>query len=221
MDKYLPVGITLLTILSNAFGNNIKEISDKYKPSSDNITPAPFTFSIWGLIYGLLIYTTFVNYKDIYIQTQFESIFILFIISAVLNGLWIQVWGKNLELSSVILILLAFVLVIITIELNKANADKILIYAFGIYTAWVIIASLLNLSTVLINNNILDSKTTKLIMVGILTLLPFFIGIFKNNLPLIPIFITFIWGIFGIIMNGENNLIFILPLLTSIINILL
>jgi benzodiazapine receptor len=230
MEQYLPVGITLLTIISNALGDNIKEVSDKYKITSKiTITPAPFTFSIWGLIYGLLIYVTFTHYKDIlYTQTKYGSIFSLFVFSAILNALWIQVWGKSLELSSVILILLAFILIIITIELNKATSNKLLIYTFGIYTAWVIVASLINLSTMLVNKNILDNKIIKLIIVGILTLLPFLIKYIFNNLFsnekfifIIPMLLTFIWASIGIIMNGDNNLIFIAPILSSTLNIFL
>jgi tryptophan-rich sensory protein len=226
MEKYLPLGVTLLTIISNALGGNIKEISNKYKIESNiTITPAGFTFSIWGLIYSLLIYVTFTHYsKFLYTQTPFGSIFTLFVISAVLNALWIQTWGKNLELSSVILILLAIVLMTITVELNKAGVDKLLIYTFGIYTAWTIIASLVNLSTLLVNKKILDNKTIKLMLVGILTILPFLLKyVFKSFLgaSIIPMLLTFIWASLGIILNGNNNLIFIAPIASSLLNIIM
>jgi benzodiazapine receptor len=226
MEQYLPVGVTLLTVISNALGGNIKEISDKYKIESQiTITPAGFTFSIWGVIYSLLIYVTFTHYAQFLdTQTQYGSIFSLFVFSAILNALWIQAWGKSLELSSVILILLAIVLMIITIELNKSGVDKIIIYTFGVYTAWVIVASLINLSTFLVNKNILDNKTVKLIVAGILTILPFLLkDVFKDILgdSIIPMLVTFIWALFGIIMNGNKNLIFLAPLATSVLNIFL
>ncbi len=226
MEKYLPLGVTLLTIISNALGGNIKEISDKYKVESNiTITPAGYTFSIWGLIYSLLIYVTFTHYsKFLNTKTPFGSIFTLFVISGVLNALWIQTWGKNLELSSVILILLAIVLMTITVELNKAGVDKILIYTFGIYTAWTIVASLVNLSTLLVNKKILDNKTIKLILVGVLTILPFLLKyVFKSFLgaSIIPMLLTFIWASIGIILNGNNNLIFIAPIASSLLNIIM
>ncbi len=221
MEKYLPVGITLFTIISNAFGNNIKQISDKYNfNSQNNITPAPFTFSIWGFIYSLLIYTTFIHHREILnTQTPYGSIFTLFIISSILNALWIQVWGKSLELSATILILLASILILITSELNKANVNKILIYTFGIYTAWAIVASLINLSTLFSNKKILDSKTIKIIVLIILTILPFLLKLFGN--AKIPMLITIIWASFGIIMNGTDNLIFLIPIISAILNIFL
>jgi benzodiazapine receptor len=230
MNKYLPVGVTLLTVLSNALGNisgsSIKEISDKYKIESQiTITPAPFTFSIWGVIYSLLIYVTFTNYSQfLNTHTQYGSIFSLFVFSAILNALWIQAWGRSLELSSVILILLAIVLMTITIELNKAGVDKLLIYTFGIYTAWAIVASLINLSTLLIKNNILDNKTVKLMVAGILTIIPILLkDVFRDILgdSIIPMLVTFIWASFGIILNGNNNLIFLAPIVTSALNLFL
>ena len=222
MEQYLPVGVTLLTVISNALGGNIKEISDKYNIT---ITPAGYTFSIWGLIYGLLVYVTFTNYKQfLHTQTQYGSIFSLFVFSAILNALWIQAWGKSLELSSVILILLAIVLIIITVELNKAGVDKLLIYTFGIYTAWAIVASLINFSTFLVNKDILDNKTVKLMVVGILTIIPFLLKeVFKDILgdAIVPMLLTFIWASLGIILNGKNNIIFVAPIATSILNIFL
>jgi benzodiazapine receptor len=226
MDRYLPVGITLLTILSNSLGGNIKEISNKYNINpTDNFTPAPYTFSIWGIIYSFLLYTTFKNYDQILnTQTPYGSIFTLFVISSILNALWIQAWGKNLLVSSVLLILLASILMLITVELNKANVDKILIYTFGLYTAWAVVAALLNLSTLLINGKILDNKIMKYIIVGILTVLPFLIkDIFKKILDksIIPMLLVFIWASLGIVLNGNNNLIFIGPIITSALNIFL
>ena len=81
----LPLVITILTILSNSF-NNIKNVSDDYKLP---FTPAPLTFSIWGGIYGMLIYCTY-KYPE-----EFKNIMLPYAISAVLNALWIQVWGCN------------------------------------------------------------------------------------------------------------------------------
>jgi benzodiazapine receptor len=200
MKEYLPVIVTLLTVISNSLGGNIKEISAKYIKSKI-ITPASFTFSIWGLIYSLLLYVTFTYHKEILtINTQFGNIFSLFIISAILNATWIQVWGKNLVLSSIILLLLATSLIMITYELNKNNVNKILLYTFGIYTMWTIIAGLINLSTTLIENDIINNKTMKTILLIILLLLP--LVLYKVfNKTFIPMLLVIIWALFGISMN--------------------
>lgn len=217
MEQYLPFIVTLLTVISNGLGGNVKEISDSYIKSK-LITPAPFTFSIWSIIYLLLLYVTFINSKEIInTKTPFGTIFSLFIISAILNATWIQVWGKNLVLSSIILLLLALVLIIITYELNKTNVNKVLLVAFGIYTMWVIIASLLNFSTALIENNILDNKFMKNILLIILIILPFIIKNIFNKINM-PMLLVIIWASFGLIMNKNDNNLFLAPIISSLLN---
>jgi hypothetical protein len=212
MKEYLPVIVTLLTVISNSLGGNIGEISAKYI-KSNSITPAPFTFSIWGLIYSLLLYVTFTYHKEI----LNGNIFSLFIISAILNATWIQVWGKNLVLSSIILLLLAASLIMITYELNKNNVNKILLYTFGIYTTWAIIASIINLSTTLIENDIIDNKSMKTIILIILSILPFVFNKVFNKTK-IAMLLTIIWASFGIIMkDSTNNLMFLIPILSAVI----
>ncbi len=217
MERFIPVIITLFTIFGNYIvGKNVKNVSDSYKM---NITPKPFTFGIWGLIYMLLLYVTFVYYKEILeIKTKHGSILNLFIISAILNILWLYTWGKNLVLSSLILIVLAYILIIITTELNKANVNKVLIYTFGIYTAWVIIAALLNLSILFLNNKIMSQDIIKILVVALLSIIPFIIKKHFGK-AVIPMLLTFIWGSIGIITNNNNNLIFLIPIITSVLNI--
>ena len=65
---------------ASGFFNGMSQaaISDHYPTL---ITPAGFTFSIWGIIYSLLIYTTFTQHQQILnTQTPFGSIFTLFVI---------------------------------------------------------------------------------------------------------------------------------------------
>jgi hypothetical protein len=189
----VPLIITILTIISNAF-NNIKSISDDYKLP---FTPAPLTFSIWGGIYGMLIYCA---YK---FPESFNNILLPYAISAVLNALWIQVWGKSEILSSIILIALASTLIYIVSQLN----DDITKITFTIYATWVVIASLLNISILLkkyINVNIL-----KYIVLTILTLAPFLL---KN----IYMTLVIIWASIGIIMS--KNIEFVIPILSGILS---
>lgn len=189
----VPLIITILTIISNAF-NNIKSISDDYKLP---FTPAPITFSIWGGIYGMLIYCA---YK---FPESFNNIMIPYAISAVLNALWIQVWGKSEILSSIILIALASTLIYIVSQLN----DNIVKITFTIYATWAVIASLLNISVLL--KKYIDVNILKYIVLTILTLAPF---LFKN----IYMVSVIIWASLGIIYS--NNIEFIIPIISGILS---
>ena len=54
--------ITIIMIIFNyLLGGDIKTTSDKYKL---DITPAPFTFAIWGVIYGLLLYISITKINE-------------------------------------------------------------------------------------------------------------------------------------------------------------
>jgi len=192
----LPLIITILTILSNSF-NNIKNISDDYKLP---FTPAPLTFSIWGGIYGMLIYCTY-KYPE-----QFNNIMLPYAISAVLNAMWIQVWGKSELISSIILVALASILIYIISQLN----DDIIRITFTIYATWAVIASLLNISILL--KKYVSVNILKYIVLAILTVIPFFI---KN----IYMSMVIIWASLGITIN--NNIIFLMPIISQIISQLL
>jgi len=194
----LPLIITILTIISNSF-NNIKNISDDYKLP---FTPAPLTFSIWGGIYGMLIYCTY-KYPE-----QFNNIMLPYAISAVLNALWIQVWGKSELISSIILVALASTLIYIVSQLN----DNIIRITFTIYATWAVIASLLNISILL--KKYVSVNILKYIVLAILTVIPFFI---KN----IYMSMVIIWASLGIVLNNNNNILFLLPIMSQIISQLL
>jgi hypothetical protein len=194
----LPLIITILTILSNSF-NNIKNISDDYKLP---FTPASLTFSIWGGIYGMLIYCTY-KYPE-----EFKNIMLPYAISAVLNALWIQVWGKSEIISSIILIALASTLIYIVF--NNNFDTQIIKITFTIYATWVVIASLLNISILL--KKYVSVNILKYIVLTILTIIPFFI---KN----IYMSLVIGWASLGITLN--NNIQFILPIITQIISQLL
>ena len=193
----LPLIITILTIISNSF-NNIKKISNDYKLP---FTPAPLTFSIWGGIYGMLIYCTY-KYPD-----QFNNIILLYAISAVLNALWIKVWGKSEILSSIILVALASILIYIVSQIKD---NKLLRITFTIYATWVVIASLLNISILL--KKYVSVNILKYIVLLILTIIPFLI---KN----IYMSLVIGWASLGITLN--NNILFLLPITTQIISQLL
>ena len=221
MDQYLPFGITILTILSNAFGStHIKEISDYYNLS---VSPAPYTFSIWGLIYSALLYTTFKYHADINtITTPFGSIINLFIISSILNALWIQTWtNKNIIVSSLLLLLLASVLIIITYYLAKSSVNNTLIITFGIYAAWAFIASLLNLGMVIKDRKLLDETTFKYGFLAIITIIAFILKKFIRNTELkLVILGVFIWAVTGIILNGKDNKIFLIHILSILLSLI-
>lgn len=123
------------------------------------ITPATYTFGIWGIIYVLLgifiVYQALPSQKD---KPFHQQISFLFILTSIFNITWILLWQYNLLVLSVVLIF-AFTASLIAIYLrlnigrSKASlTDKLAIHVpFSVYLAWLTIASIANVAVTLVN----------------------------------------------------------------------
>lgn len=58
----------------------------------------------------------------------------------------------------------------------------------------------------------------KILAVIILSIIPFIIKKHFGK-AVVPMLITLIWGSIGIIANNNHNLLFIIPIITSVLNI--
>jgi len=150
----------ILVILFNALSNALPfndqtqtEIAAKY-PSL--FTPAGFTFSIWGVIYLALL--AFVVYQALPSQRQDPSIARLgtpFKINCVSNALWLIVWHHDqLVLSLLIMLVILATLVIIyrslLAQVSRATflQHVVLFLPFSLYTSWISVATIANISIV-------------------------------------------------------------------------
>ena len=150
----------IVTLVINSLGaigiiNGLsqKEISDRYVTL---ITPSPSAFSIWSMIYTLLIISVIVmivKKKDTYIQRAIDQISVLFRISCVLNIAWIVTFSYVLiELSVLFILGSAITLALICLQLLKIQEGKrwLLPLSFGIYTGWLFIATVVNIAAGLV-----------------------------------------------------------------------
>jgi hypothetical protein len=144
--------------------NNITtgELSDKYP---NLFVPAGITFSIWGVIYILLI--LFIIYQFVVAFRKnsdergiFEKIGILFFLSCGFNIAWILVWHYEIVwLSLIIMILLLLSLIFIYVRLGTGkpgikNYEKVFVnIPFSIYLGWITIATIANVTAYLVNIN--------------------------------------------------------------------
>ena len=149
-----------LTLVVNAMATSIPlggqtppEISAKY-PSL--FTPAGFTFSIWGLIYlGLTFYIIYQALPAQRENAALKSIDTWFKVSCIANATWIVAWHYDLlGLSIVIMGCLLFCLVRIyqCLQGHRTAASRVerlvLHLPFSLYTAWISVATIANISAV-------------------------------------------------------------------------
>ena len=146
----------LLNVLSNALpinGQTMPEISAKY-PSL--LTPAGFTFSIWGLIYLALL--VFVVWQALPAQREDARVAAIsgyFKLNCLLNALWIVVWHYDLVVVALVVMLaILATLVLIYRALVSTIADAswvehfVLYLPFSLYTGWITLATIANASVV-------------------------------------------------------------------------
>lgn len=150
----------IITLVINTFGavgliNGLtqKQISDMYVTL---ITPSPATFSIWSVIYSLLLISMIVmivKKDDPYYQKAIDQISNLFRISCIFNIAWIISFSFVLVEISVLFIL-AFVitLALIGMKLLEIREGKrwLLSLSFGLYSGWLFIATVVNIAAALV-----------------------------------------------------------------------
>lgn len=118
--------------------------------------PAGFTFSIWGIIYFLLIIFVFYQIFSANDINQSFSTGPYFITASIANISWLLFWHYQLIPSSMTAILiLLFSLMQIFKRIEQKNNYTLSSYLalklpFSIYTAWVTVASLANFMVLLV-----------------------------------------------------------------------
>lgn len=145
--------VNMLGAIGVINGLSQKEVSDRYQTL---ITPSPSTFSIWGVIYSLLIISLIVLYlkrNNRYYEQALDELAVLFWISCIFNIAWIIAFSFLLiELSTVLIFAFVITLALICRRLLALQDRKrwLLPITFGFYTGWLFIASVVNTAAMLV-----------------------------------------------------------------------
>ncbi len=208
----------LLTIFVNFLANYLPinglssgEVSDLYK---NPFTPAGFTFSIWGVIYTLLL--IFIIYQFIgkgKINQEFST-GPYFIIASIANGSWLYLWhNQAIPLSMIVILILPLSLFQIFKRLHQYQNYSLSEYIglklpFSIYTAWVTVASIANFMALLVylRNDWPANFLTIAAIIGILVALAITIKIldFYKNIAFALVVIWASIGIIGAQLSYQN-----------------
>ena len=129
-------------------GKTIANVSNEYQ---NLFTPAGYAFSIWGLIYLLLIGFVLYTGRSLFKPSKneadgfVEKIGWWFVVSCIANCVWILTWLYGFTGLSVVVLLVAFIsLLMIVLEALKYNASSaqkwFINFPFQIYAGWVSVA---------------------------------------------------------------------------------
>lgn len=209
MIRYLNLVLFTVMIVMNYLANAIPlnnkttgQLSDSYP---NLFVPAGITFSIWGIIYLLLAVFCVIQFmqvsKDISIEIGW-----IFALSCLFNALWIVAWHyQKLGFSLLIMVGLLLSLIYINI-LIKDLPPGLIKAAFGVYLGWICIATIANVTALLVNVNWNGFGITQvawtIIMIAIGALLVS-ITILRLNNPYIGLAV--IWAFSGIIIKRSSD----------------
>lgn len=149
--------------LSNTGTFNSKTVGEVSAEFDTLFAPAGYAFSIWGVIYILLImfvgqqWFAWFKYND---DFELKNSGIWFVLSSFANGTWIITWLNGyIGISVVLMLVLLISLIILTAKLRLkiwAAPKRIIIFVWwpiGIYLGWIIVATVANIAAFLVSIN--------------------------------------------------------------------
>ncbi len=166
--QMLNWGFFLIMVATNYLANAVPfndkttgQLSDQYP---NLFVPAGITFSIWGIIYLLLFVFCVKQSKNFFSQTPdpstnalVDKIGLRFVVSCILNSLWILYWHyEHLFFSVIIMLSLLIILLDIARRINFLSKNTeihipiVAKAAFGMYLGWICIATIANITAVLV-----------------------------------------------------------------------
>lgn len=142
----------------------VGEISQKYDTL---ITPAGYAFSIWGLIYLMLLAFLIFQWRTYfkgYYEKSIDPTGVWLGITNILNALWIYIWTtEQLGLSVLIMLGLLISIIVLMFRLKleiwdaPMNIIALVWWPICIYLGWIIIAMVANTSAWLVSLNALPN----------------------------------------------------------------
>ena len=201
-------------------GKSTGELSNKYP---NLFVPTGLTFSIWSVIYlSLLIFciyqvkSLFNRKAEPHLAMVLNAIGYLFILNATFNALWILAWHyKILPLS--IIIMLGILVTLIQINKNLKAVQPyisggfkfIVKAAFGLYFGWICIATIANVTAILVGYGIMPTGISGESWTCIMILIGSSIGFISTiNVRNGYVGLAIIWALVGIIIARNQDIIY-------------
>jgi hypothetical protein len=197
------IAVIYVNYLANALpinGKNTGELSNQY---ANLFVPAGITFAIWGLIYLMLITFAVLQFVPAYRAGVNEEPY--FVLSCFFNIAWIFAWHYEFIFLS-ILCMLSLLATLALINFKLISERRTLKLFFGVYLGWICIATIANITALLIaikwdGFGISEvSWTITLISAGILVAC---LNMYLLKNPFLAI--SVIWAFYGIVLKRSTD----------------
>lgn len=208
MDKLKPflvilatVGVIAMNVVASMgyIGGITPNVISDNNPTL--VTPAGYAFSIWGWIYlGLIIFSIYQA-----LPSQFEKfarVRTLYLISCLLNCLWIYFWHhEQITISLLVILTLLVTLALINFALPREN-NLFARFVFGAYFGWITVASIVNAVIALAYQGIEIGYWTAVGLIVAATVVGVY---FRHKLPNIAYPLAVAWAITGIAVKQSGK----------------
>lgn len=211
MGLYIVMWLALIAVivvnaLSNALpfnGLTTSEISNRLDVL---FTPAGYVFSIWSLIYLLLVIWLITIYKKVKENGFKSKIGILFIVSCLLNIAWLFSWHyEQFILSVIVMFLLLFTLIAIYQQYKNTERGFSERLPFSFYLAWISVATIANVSYVLKNYDVdlgISEVAGSLVLVAVAVILGYMAIALSNDIFFV---LVIVWALIGIAVRTDDT----------------
>jgi benzodiazapine receptor len=202
----------ILTIIVNSLAGSSTLIGGKVTAEISDanftlITPAGYTFSIWGIIYVLLgifvIYQVLPSQKG---KDFHNKIGWLFVLSSIINITWLFLWQFEYLVFSVVLIFMllgSLAAIYLRLDVGKSKVElreKIAVHLpFSTYFGWITIASIANVATTLVSLDWdgfgINPETWASLIITIALLLSLIVVLTRKDVAYV---LVIVWAFIGI-----------------------
>ena len=208
----------LMTVIVNALSNVLPlngrttaDVSDLY---SNLFTPAGYVFSIWGVIYLLLLIFVLYQILPRKLETEFLSkISFLFVLSCIANVVWIFLWHYDqivLSIVPMLVLLASLIAVYLRLQIGKSVVslkERLAVHLpFSVYLGWITVATIADVAAALTAVNwdgLGISKVTWTVLVIIVALI-ITVGVVYTRRD-VGYSLVIIWALGGIIVKQMEN----------------
>jgi len=207
MIRYINILFFAVMIVMNYLANALPLNGKTTGALSDSFpnlfVPAGITFSIWGVIYLLLLVFCVVQFTTPD-QAVISRIGWLFAVTCIFNAIWIVTWHYG-RLPLSVFIMLGLLVSLIWINIIVKDLPYGLIKAaFGIYLGWICIATIANVTALLVTYNWsgfgLSEETWTIIMIIIGALITS-LALWRLDNPFIGL--SVVWAFAGIMIKRQ------------------
>ena len=205
LNLLLFAGMLVMNYLANALPLNNKTTGELSDAFPNLFVPAGITFSIWGIIYLLLLIYCVLQFTSTN-QLVISYIGWVFALTCVLNALWIVCWHYQ-KISLSLLVMTGILISLIYINMIiKGLPVRMIKAAFGVYLGWICIATIANVTALLVHFNWngfgLPGEVWAIIMISagaVITVL----SVYRLRNPFIGLAV--IWAFTGIIIKRQSD----------------